>query len=128
LHGDAVISLVFASFENGAPMVLSLSFQIDKNGTPLHPDPTILETNPKGLSTGMLGYHTETDAALKSESWQESFVSDPIAAAADLIRREIDASTRDKRFDVGLPICIVGISANVAGWANGYEGECHDNF
>lgn len=128
LSGESVISLIFAWFEKGGPIVISIEFRIDAKGMPTHIKPTILGPPSSGqlLNTARLGYHAEIDTTINSAIWQHSFLANRIGASRDLIQREIDASEREKRYDVGLPISILTITANAAERAKGYEGACSD--
>jgi len=127
LNGVPVISVTFARFEKGQPIVVSFDFKIDEKGIPTEQKPTILGPIRGKLNTGRLGYHAQMDAAINSPGWSRRFSTDPIETSRDLIQREIDASTREKRYDVGLPISIASITINSAELLRGYEGVCPIN-
>jgi hypothetical protein len=55
---------------------------------------------------------------------RRSFFSDPVNASQELIQLEINASNREKRYDVGPPISILLISKDSSGLVPGHEGKC----
>jgi hypothetical protein len=128
IAGDPVIEMAFAGFEDTNPLVIGVSFYIDTRGTPVNPPSrNILHPTQGTIMAGRLGYHNEIEQVLPLKSWQQSFWSDPVGAAHQLIQIEIDAAIREKRYDVGLPISIIRISRSGGGFVKGYEGSCgHD--
>lgn len=125
LAGDPVTSIVFASFEKGNPVVVSVSFNIDPNGVPIRPPArNTLYAVPGQVKTGRFGYTKEMTAAIGSNLWGRRFLADPIGASRDLIQVEIDAAIREHRKDVGAPISIVEITGAGGAWVPGYKGAC----
>jgi hypothetical protein len=125
LAGDAVTSIIFAAFEGGEPIVITRSFYIDaKGGVVREGGRRTLYAINGSLNTGRFGHSNEMTNAIASPSWIRGFIVDPIGAGRDLIQREIDASTRENRRDVGPPISIVTISREAGSWAKSYEGAC----
>lgn len=124
LSGIPVTSLIFAALEQEEPIAVAINFRIDEKGTPTHPEPIIMRGTRGIINTGRFGHTGQMTAMINSPSWASSFRSDPIGASRELIQCEIDASNREKRYDVGPPILIVSISKQFAGWQPGYEGTC----
>jgi hypothetical protein len=124
LTGIPVISLAFARFEDGVPTVVAAEFPVDKNGVITRPAPRTLRGIGGKVDIGAFGYNDQIRAATSSPAWGAMFTSDPIGFSSGLIEREIEASTREKRYDVGRPISIVRITSNYRGWEPGYEGAC----
>ena len=128
LSGADVTSIVFAALEDGKPVVVSVSFHIDAKGQIVkRPSRNTLYATPGAVNTGRFGYTKEMATAIASPTWGKILIADPIRASEELIQREIAASSKAKRYDVGPPISIVRISKQSAGWEPGHEGACADN-
>jgi hypothetical protein len=127
ISGDPVTEMLFAGIEGG-PIAAGLTFYVDGNGDPVRPARRdVIRPEQGTIGGGRIGQHQEIEAILPLGSWQKSFIVDPIDASRYLIQREIDAGTREERYDVGPPIAIATITASSAGFVKGYEGACPNN-
>ncbi len=124
LRGDAVVELVFVSFENGGPVAVGLSFGIDSSGTPQHAEPHILRGVEGSVNTARLGQHIAMDATIMSTAWHSKFLFDPIGASQELIQVEIEAAQREERKDVGPPIPVLQITKSGGDFVPEHKGIC----
>jgi len=124
IKGVPVISIGFASFEDNAPTVAVVEFLVDAQGTSAPSRKNTFRGVPGRIQLAALGWNAEIMAASDPPAWDQRFLANPISTVQSLIQREIEASKREKRYDVGLPISIARISRNFSGWVPGYEGAC----
>ena len=125
VNGDPVIEMVFAGRAKAGPVVLGVSFYIDKNGKAADPPSRdIIYPVRDRIVAGRIGQHQEIERALTSATWQRHFSADPIDASRELIQLEIDAAAREGRYDVGLPIVIATIEDTKSGFVKNHGGTC----
>jgi len=125
LRGIPIIAISFASIEHGVPVAATIYFQIDAAGEIVKPAGRHTLYGETGRAQyASLGYNAEMNSVIASPTWGIAFNRNPIGFVTGLIQKEIDASTREKRYDVGLPISIFRISPPFTGWEPGYEGAC----
>jgi hypothetical protein len=126
LRGVPIISIVFASFEENVPVAALVEFRIDANERVAPPSERTMISVPGQLQMVLI-VSDEVNAATSSDSWNRRFLSDPVNSSQEVIQLEIDASIREKRFDVGPPISILLISRDSSGMVPGHEGKCQTN-
>ena len=127
LAGSPIISIAFASFQNGRPRVDTISFHIDRRGTILRPERQTLGGTTAELEDAFLGSNKQIVVATSPRavfSWGPRFISDPISFIQGLIQLEIDAATREKRNDVGPPIIILSITNSGGHFVPEHKGAC----
>jgi hypothetical protein len=125
LRGIPIIAISFASIEHGVPVVATIYFQIDRAGKIVKPAARKTLYGATGrVQYASLGYNNEMNAVIAPPTWGIEFNRNPIGFVSGLIQKEIDASTAERRYDVGLPISIFRISMEFTGWEPGYEGAC----
>jgi hypothetical protein len=124
--GVPIISIVFASLEDGDPIAGIVNFRIDAAGNPMIPNERrIMRSAPGQIQVMEFASHLEMDRIIDNvPKWRRTWSLSPAGAVQSLIQAEIDASTREKRFDVGGPISILLISRDFSGMERGYEGKC----
>jgi hypothetical protein len=127
LQGIPVIEIAFASFEDDAPVVAVVEFRIDAKGSIVQPGEYTLTSSPGQIQIAGLGWNYKITATTEPSSWKRYFASNPIKASQELIQLEIDASIREKRYDVGPPISILRISKDSSEFVRGREGKCGAN-
>jgi hypothetical protein len=127
LQGIPVIEIAFASFEDDAPVAAIVEFRIDAKGSIVQPGEYTLISSPGQIQIAGLGWNYEIAATTEPSSWRRYFVSNPIKASQELIQLEIDASIREKRYDVSRPISILRISKDSSEFVRGHAGECAAN-
>jgi hypothetical protein len=128
LQGIPVIEIVFASFEDSAPVAAIVEFRVDAKGSIVQPREYTLISSPGQIQIAGLGWNYEIAATTEPSSWRRYFASNPIKASQELIQLEIDASIREKRYDVGPPICILRISKDSSEFVRGHEGKCGASY
>jgi hypothetical protein len=127
LAGIPIISIAFASFENGTPRVVTVSFHIDSRGTILKPERQTLGGTTAELEDAFLGTNKQMVVATDPRTvifWGPRFISDPISFIQGLIQLEIDGAAREKRGDVGPPIAILRITSSGGHFVPEHQGAC----
>jgi hypothetical protein len=127
LAGIPIISVAFASFEDGNPRVVTVAFHIDVHGLIVKPERQDMGGSTAQLEDMFLGTNKQMVAATDKNnvaSWGPRFVNSPVNFTEGLIQLEIDAATRDHRGDVGPPITILGITKSGGAFMEGHKGAC----
>jgi hypothetical protein len=127
LTGTPVILIAFATFENGVPRVVAVSFPLDRSGAILKPVRNLLGGPGVTVDTGFFGYNERMKAAASARTatdWQPRFKKHPIAFMQSLIQLEIEQARRDNRRDVGPPIAILKITKRGGAFVAGHKGAC----
>jgi hypothetical protein len=127
LSGTPVILIASATFENGVPRVVAVSFPLDSRGAILKPIRNTLGGPGVVVDTGFFGYNERMKAAASrrtAASWQPRFRKHPVSFIQGLIQLEIDQAKRDHRRDVGHPIAILRITKTGGAFVAGHKGAC----
>jgi hypothetical protein len=123
IRGMPIISLAFATVENGKPAAIVADFVVDSNGHPMKPADRTMISAGQQVQMAEVGFHREMDTILDHPT--VSFINLTwLEKVRALIQAEIDASSRARSYEVGPPISIVRISSGDSGFVPGYEGAC----
>jgi hypothetical protein len=126
LKGEKLISIVFASYEDGHPIAAVVEFGIDAQGRIARPTEKTIISVP-GQVQWFLSVSSEVAAATDSAAWDRRALSDPVDTSQAVVQLQIDASKKENSYEVGPPVSVLRISRDSSGMVPGHEGECKVN-